>query len=310
MKTHPIRSLPAEIAAKIRLEPTLVNYYVEGRNDVQILAPLVRGLCGRARVLEIDQVDLPACELFAAGLDDSKRCRLLYLANYLSQHLVPAVAGIACIVDLDFDELLDLQRPSEYLVVLQRIGIESYYAEHSIVSKALHAIDSTLPFTVGLWDSMVDCLVQLFLLRAANVMQNWCMAWLPPTACPNLTEGNVTLESATFRTRYLSKNARLASEAEFVDALDKIRVRAEQIPRSRLIRGHDFVQILRWYVAQSGGSRLARQYSDDDVFFSLLKAAADNDHLLGYPEIRALLQHGGSGKDPGPSGAKPRAPLK
>ena len=110
-----------EIKAIATLEPGLKNIYVEGMSDYFLINDYLNHLGKKdVKVFPIDDIDFE--ELYKRAepekvdeLKKSNKERVVFLAQTLEQDLNGVQIPILCIVDIDWDKVLNRVRTGKYL---------------------------------------------------------------------------------------------------------------------------------------------------------------------------------------------------
>ena len=125
---RPPRRTLGELRALYVLEPTLTDFYVEGRTDRVFLEVALQGT--RAKIVEIDDVFVPPDYLANLSLGaHSNRDRVVALARWLEDELSDSVTyRVRCVVDADFDRLLGRAAIAERFLRLSDFAcVEAYW---------------------------------------------------------------------------------------------------------------------------------------------------------------------------------------
>ena len=277
-----------ELVARYELEPSLHDVYVEGLTDKCIIqwfldkSNLDTKNCA---VYEIDTVDIPTDQLFALGLNDSNRSRVIFLAFELQRLSKTSLPHVVCIADRDFDDLIGSSSiESELLLFTDYTSIDIYLFDSNIIEKFLRlALRKDDLEAVNILTNIYPILEEMFLLRAANQSLSYGMEWLLPSAlksCFKKIRKGAPLEfdSKDFVDKYLHKNKRNSDKIAFLDKVNELRNKNISEIRNK-IRGHDFIQLFCWYI-EPYLPKDKKGFSDPEIVFSTLLCCLDVDYLM------------------------------
>jgi hypothetical protein len=176
-----------ELVARYELEPSLHDVYVEGLTDKSIIQWFLDESnldTKNCTVYEIDTVDIPTDQLFALGLNDSNRSRVIFLAFQLQRLIETSLPHVVCIADRDFDDLIGSSSiESELLLFTDYTSIEMYLFDSNMIEKFLRlALRKDDLEAVNIIKNISHSLEEMFLLRAANQSLSYGMQWLLPAS--------------------------------------------------------------------------------------------------------------------------------
>jgi hypothetical protein len=277
-----------ELVARYELEPSLHDVYVEGLTDKCIIqwfldkSNLDTKNCA---VYEIDTVDIPTDRLFALGLNDSNRSRVIFLAFQLQRLVETSLPHVVCIADRDFDDLIGSSSiESELLLFTDYTSIEMYLFDSNIIKKFLRlALGKDDLEAVNILTNISPTLKEMFLLRAANQSLSYGMEWLESNAlrrCFKKIRKGAKLEfdSNDFVDKYLHKNNRNSEKIAFLDKVKELRNKNISEIRNK-IRGHDFIELFCWYI-EPYLSKNKKWFSEPDIVLGTLLCCLDVDDLM------------------------------
>lgn len=281
-----------ELVAMYELHPQLVDVYVEGRSDRIFLEYLLDGL--NARVIEIDDINVPTEVVSRVGLQPGNRAEVIALAAELDMAL-PRTHEFSqrCIIDADFDRLFENSLYlSRFLRWTDYSCLESYWFDDYHLSKynkfglrepkGLQDVD--IASTLG------SVLRILFVIRAAvqAIGDQW--HWLDPSSCLSVTGTDISFDEAGYIVKLLNKNAAFAQRDDLVAKRDELFAKLERDHRHSM-HGHDFIGLLSWYV---------RQYVNDnrlthgEVVARMLACCCNRKKMQEHPLIAELLTLAGA----------------
>lgn len=278
-----------ELVTRYELEPSVNDVYVEGLTDKCIIQWFLEESnldTKNVAVYEIDTIDIPTDRLFALGLNDSNRSRVIFLAFELQSRFEGSLPPVICIADKDFDNLIASSHiESELLLFTDYTSIEMYLFDSNIIEKFLRlALRKDDLEAVNIINNISPILVEMFLLRAANQSLSYGMEWLESKAfrrCFNKkTRKGPKLEfnSNDFVDKYLQKNNRNSEKIAFLDKVKELRNKNISEIRNK-IRGHDFIELFCWYI-EPYLSENKKGFSEPDIVLGTLLCCLDVDYLM------------------------------
>ena len=276
-----------ELVARYELEPSLHDVYVEGLTDKCIIQWFLQESnldTENVAVYEIDTIDIPTDRLFALGLNDSNRSRVIFLACQLQSLFEGSLPPVICIADKDFDNLIASSHiESELLLFTDYTSIEMYLFDSNIIEKflrlALHKDDLE---AVNILNNISPILEEMFLLRAANHSLSYGMEWLSSASLRRCfkrrTGGQIEFDSNDFVDKYLNKNNRSSEKIAFLDKVKELRNKNISEIRDK-IRGHDFIELFCWYI-EPYLPKNKKGFIEPDIVLGTLRCCLDVDYLM------------------------------
>jgi len=276
-----------ELVARYELEPSLHDVYVEGLTDKCIIQWFLEESnldTENVAVYEIDTIDIPTDQLFARGLDDGNRSRVIFLACQLQSLFEGSLPPVICIADKDFDNLIASSHiESELLLFTDYTSIEMYLFDSNIIEKflrlALHKDDLE---AVNILKNISPILEEMFLLRAANESLSYGMEWFSSASLRRCFKrrkgGQIEFDSNDFVDKYLNKNNRTSEKIVFLDKVKELRNKNISEIRNK-IRGHDFIDLFCWYI-EPYLPKNKKGFSEPEIVFSTLRCCLDVDYLM------------------------------
>jgi len=276
-----------ELVARYELEPSLHDVYVEGLTDKSIIQWFLDESnldTKNCTVYEIDTVDIPTAQLFALGLNDSNRSRVIFLAFQLQRLFETSLPHVVCIADRDFDDLIGSSSiESELLLFTDYTSIEMYLFDSNIIEKFLRlAVRKDDLKAVNIIKNISPILEKMFLLRAANQSLSYGMKWLSLkalTSCFKISKsGQIEFDSNGFVDKYLQNNNRNSNKIAFLDKVNELRNKNISEIRNK-IRGHDFIDIFCWYI-EHDLPKNKKGFSEPEIVLGNLLCCLDVDYLM------------------------------
>ncbi|MEH1856297.1 MAG: hypothetical protein V7L11_32575 [Nostoc sp.] len=287
-----IRRTLDELVTRYELEPELCDIYVEGKTDKQLIEWFLdeKQLQDFA-VYEIDTVEIPAQSLFELGLKDNIRSRVIALAIYIHDKFLENPLHITCIADKDFDWLFGKEYQCDLLLFTDYSCLEMYLFNEVVLDKYLRlAIRLSQPKASEVLHQVSRVLEDLFLIRATNEALELNMTWLEKFGdCCKLNKNNNQLQFdlKTFITKYLNSNSNRSQESRFITKLEELRAK-ELIEIRYKIHGHDFTELLCWYIRHYLRKEIRNSYNSEILAGSLL-ACIDAEKLAQEGLFQRLL---------------------
>ena len=279
-----------ELVARYELEPELRDIYVEGTTDKNLVQWFLRQKGQQDFVVyEIDTVDISAERLKELELSNNNRGRVIALALDMQSQLSALPPHLTCMADKDFDWLFGKEYNCDILLFTDYCSIELYFFNEIILDKFFSlAIGLSQIQAKEALDKLSKVLEDLFLIRATNEALGFNMEWLKEFGnCCKLTGAEIELQSETFIYKYLNKNSKLSQKQLFTDKLQELRTNKIAERRCK-IRGHDFIELLCWYIKHYLAKN-KRQFYDPEIVAVNLLMCIDAEHLGQETMFQRLL---------------------
>ncbi|MEU0482336.1 hypothetical protein ABZ260_24500 [Streptosporangium sp. NPDC006013] len=287
MTDTPPRRTISEILALHYLEPDLIDIFVEGSTDRLLLEYFLSDT--KVKVFEINRVDVPDALVASHGFTSGARQRVITLAAALERGTQASQSNLSirCIIDSDFYWLLNERLPpSRYLILTDYSCLESYWYSHNHLGKyikvGLHSPAALRGIDIA--SELFPTLQELFLLRAAKSSLNLDWQWLDPTRCCEQKDGKILFNRTAFLDRFLNKNNAFHFKQNFLIEIERLRPLISIEP-SKCINGHDFVDLLAWYIKPHVS---VKELSHKEVVARMLACSAEKDVLVLHPLFAAL----------------------
>ena len=276
-----------ELVALYELEPQLRDVYVEGAADRRLVEWFLQRRMGRrVDVYEVSVVEIDVNKVLQYGLEDNCRGRLVMLSLELEAGLGEGSLQATCIADSDFDLALDQVYECTMLLFTDYTSIEMYLFRESCLDKFLQVFLRGFPVPAAfVLEQLARVLQHIFRIRLANSQLGWGLEWMTFERCCAVTGHEIRLDADEFITRYLSKNNSLARRADFCHAVNSCRLDEGADCRCHL-HGHDFVNLLAWYVRRHG---VARKLADSEVVGRALFLCIETEDLAGERMFSQLM---------------------
>jgi hypothetical protein len=279
-----------ELITRYTLEPSIRDLFVEGRSDCMLFGWFLasRGAT-HVDLFEIETVDIPAADVLGLGLPDNKRGRVLALGHALETALGPNAGGPRLVVDSDFEVLFQREgRPAPQTkrsLVLRTdyASLEMYLYREDAIAKALrvacHVRDVD---AAGLLRAIEGPLRWLFCFRAAIETMQLCVG---VHFDGELDGKTMDLNRDSFLVNSLSRHKQARRAKEVAQEIEKHRA-AATADRRHFIHGHDFVQVLAWFLRKHARAfKSARPESVEAALWN----GWENCYADGHPLFVALM---------------------
>jgi hypothetical protein len=282
-----------ELIARYHLEPELCcDIYVEGNTDKHLIEWFLEKESQDFAVYEIEVVDVPKQKLSVMGLDNNNRSRVIALALEMQNQLSVTPLHFSCIADKDFDELFERHYECEYLLFTDYSSMEMYLFKETVLNKFLHLVVSVSKIQAyDIITYLSPILEELFLILATNEALKWGMTWLPfdTKNCIKLNKNKIEFNTTLFIEKYLNKNNKLSEKSVFLNKFEELRLQSNSLTETRLkIRGHDFIEVLHWYIKQFLSKEKIKAFNKEAIGASLLGCIEVKD-LKSEELFRQLL---------------------
>jgi len=248
----PINWTLDELATLYQLHPELCNVYVEGDSDQGLVSWFLEEK-GRKRtaVYPVSVVSVPPEVVLGYGLSHpSRRSEAIALALELEVRC-SADLHVTVIADLDFDCIQGRRDGGALLLFTDYTSMEMYAFNAPMVGKLLRMLAPRAKVTgAEVLRRITELLQTMFALRLANHELGFGLTWLSHKKCTCLKKGEAQFDFEDYVVRYLNAGGKRAHATIFGDRVREIRRRF--LPDVRVqIRGHDFIEVLAWYLCKS-----------------------------------------------------------
>ena len=289
MTSSPRLPLP-ELITEYTLHSDRRHLFVEGQLDQAVLKWYLEPHVDiDNKLYVIDSVEITAEKLGEHGLTEGQKNRLICLARELDAHLPKDVNPVLCVVDADFDYLLDSLVETRFLSYTDGTSLEMYAFTASGLERVIRlGLRNTIESSSGIIQSLFGVLKDIFIIRAANESLQLGLEWLPfERRCRIRPDGTVQFDKDRFIRDYLGKNGVLDKLDEFVGCVSELETRELDV-ESRWIRGHDFGKLLSKYLRSTITSKVTRKTIQLDVIDRMLFVALDRKQLEGEPLFQRI----------------------
>lgn len=269
------------------------HLYVEGRDDRVVLEWFLESVSvSNVRVLEIDSVEITAEDLRRHGLNEGMKSRVFVLARDLDNALPETTSQVLCIVDADFDYLLDRIENNRFLAYTDGTSLEMYAFSKAVLKRVLRlGFRDPDSDPERILDALYGILREVFVTRAANEALQLGLEWLPfEKRCKIQADGTIAFDVDRFVQDYLSKNGALAGREEFSRCREKLLTRTTN-SQLRYIRGHDYAHLLARYLRATCRTRETRDLARGEAIIRVLFVALDPEEMQSAPLFQRIIDY-------------------
>lgn len=239
-----------EIKAIATLEPALKNVYVEGMSDYFLITDfLAHHEIKDVKVYTVD--DLNIDDLLKKAEPDKERQlrknnkeKVIYFAQSLEQDLNGAELPLLCIVDMDWDKVLNQLRTGKYLCYTDYNSMDMYLCTKEVVTAYMtrgHRIRAALK------DSFIDSLLIVCreLFHVHCLMQERCLPMVNNDKAFSFDKSTqiCSLDFEKYWKAVLMKNGLVRNSQELREIYDS-RISQSCDDLRTEVQGHDFVYYL------------------------------------------------------------------
>ena len=280
----------SEIVSIAKFEPGLKNVYVEGLSDRYFINTFlnyhkIRGVV----VYDIDTVDFS--ELYknmeeeeAARYRASNKERVVLLAKSLERDLNNAPLSTLCIVDVDWDNVLNEVRTGLYLAYTDYNSMDMYLFAREVIECYLkQGLRISSVNVANLMDSLMVLCRQLFHVHCLMHENKKQIVDNTKDVSFDKTEQVCHLDFSEYWRKTLAKTG-LTARSEELLALFNSRI-IHQCDNRMEMRGHDFVCFL-YFCAKKMKSNMKM---DEDEFANMFWQFANNEALAHEPLFQRVM---------------------
>ena len=232
-----------ELLARYTLEPNLRDVYVEGDLDRRILEWFFSKIKAiDVKVYEINSVEIPSDIVPALRGATGNKGRLIALCNVLEREIIEDL-NIICLIDLDFDEILNRVFDCKYILSTDYPGIEIYLFNHNILEKFfLMVFGKGGNTTERFLEDVVPILQSLYVVRVTKEVLAPSMVWVDHSRCLRVDGGRLLFDWEEYVRRTLNANDWPVTEEQFLNTAAKYR---NSLPANPVhsIHGHDLTLV-------------------------------------------------------------------
>lgn len=276
-----------EIFARYKREPLIFDIFVEGVTDIPFYnwILLENGVTNH-KCYTIDSIDIPVENLVQAGIQNSHRGRLIYLAKMLESELSNTKTKVVCIIDRDFDSVLGFNHSGRHILVTDHSSLELYMFNRRTLGKFMRLVAGIDSDYEKVAPEMLQILKDVFCIRAAGIKLNLNMQWVSFEDCCNLSGDEVRFDRQLFIKKLLEKNGLVAKKDEILSCIDQLKGISLKDPL-QCIRGHDFISFLAWYLRKR--SPALREFSNSSILSRAFLGCIELTDVIDKELVTTLL---------------------
>jgi len=276
-----------ELIVRYELEPQIRDVYVEGNSDKSLIEWFMRekGVKNTA-VYEISTVEVPANKVKGYGLENNNKGRVITFALEIESRLGKECLKVTCIVDKDFDIILDAENDCKLLLFTDYTCMEMYVFEEKCIDKYLSIfLGGFSKPAKDVLNCMSEVLKEVFLIRLANKLLDLKLNWIKFKRCCELCDNRIDFNRDDFVTRYLNSNKMISRKREFIEIIELWRKKLKEERRCQ-IHGHDFMELMSWYISKHG---VDKKLCNEEVIKRGLFTCLEIEHLESQPLFEQLV---------------------
>ena len=278
-----------ELAARYFLEPELRDLYVEGVRDRRIYSQYLEDLGHRdVTVFPIDSIEVSRHTVESYGLGEGNRNRVISLAMELDQRFRLGLPCVRCIVDSDFDFILNSFTVSNHLLYTDYTSVDLYTCEENLfLDGPLSDLGLNEEDVDQLFAWLIPILKDLFMIRTANQSLGLGMSILLLTRCCSIVESGVDFDRYDFVGRCLQSNGKTNEQESFESTCTELS--AVQLDDDRkMIHSDDYFELVGWYLHHRYHWREYRR--GERSILGVLTSALNSEELSEQPLFAKLSQ--------------------
>lgn len=242
-----------ELLARYELEPELLDVFVEGSFDREVLSLRMPAACSGRTFYEIDVVEVPSGLLAAHGLTSGNKQRVIALSKELER--APAEAQVVCLVDRDLDHWFVSTESTGRLRWSVFCSIESHFlTKDTIRDIAITTGRSKIGNFDVFVDSLLNVLRQLYALRLADRELSTNLKWVAIRKYLSRTSDTIVFDSPKYAIALLNSSSMLKRKGDFSASANKWLLQLSCDIRLAC-RGHDYTELLAWAISEFDGQK-------------------------------------------------------
>jgi len=242
-----------ELIARYELEPELIDVFVEGSLDREILTQAVQRSSLGPMFYEVDSVNVSAELLKKYGMSSGNKQRVIALANELSG--LPAAAKVTCLVDRDLDHWFTDLVGSNRLKWSMYCSLECHFlTPESVRDIAQTTARARIERLDTFQSSLLIALRTLFSLRLVDREMNLALSWTALRKYLSREGDAMVFDNTKYVTALLHANAKRTIAPEFLER-QQTWIRKLNCDIRLSARGHDYTELLAWAISEFGGQK-------------------------------------------------------
>lgn len=263
-----------ELMARYDLEPDLMDLFVEGTFDKDVLnAAFSRG-SQKPAIYEIDSVNVPESVLSKYGLSLGNKQRIIALSKELDG--ITQNAKVFCLADKDLDHwFFDIKNTSR-LRWTSFCSIECHFlTKETIIDIAVTAGKAKIGDFDGFFESLTSTIRRLYALRLSDRELGLNLKWVALRKYLKRVGDLIVFDAEKYTSSLLSSNARLQKRKDFDAATEAWYTRLVGDIRMSA-RGHDYTELLAWSILEFGGAKELANETAVERFYVILARSIES----------------------------------
>ncbi len=242
------RRTVAELKTLYRLEPTLIDIWVEGPSDQWVITwYLDRAALVQPKVKTIQEIEIGSDVLKKYGLTTGNRNRLIALTYELDSELERKTsASYLSIVDKDFDEFREKSIKSKSIVYTDFCSMEAYFFDPLVLRKFFQLCLGRADVDITRIMSDISVVTEkLFFARLANESMRLGLTWIQYDRLLSQQGKYVEIDMDAFCERLIQSNGRWSILDDYIEEIARVS-KAKLLDTRNQMNGHDLIQLLYW----------------------------------------------------------------
>jgi len=238
-----------ELVTRYHLESGLRDVYVEGASDAALIRQFLNDSdCRDATVYEISTVAVPRDIVEKLEVENNERGRVIALGMTLETKLGSDNCQVTCVVDSDFDIILQKEYDCRMVLFTDYTCLEMYLFSVEAVDKFFNSYLFGFAFSSEVvLSALKDTLQEVFLIRLANLVLKWNLTWLSFERCCVSDCARIQFNREDYVGRYLNSNGMVCKKKEFIATVEVLRSKLLPDPKCQM-HGHDFIELFCWFI--------------------------------------------------------------
>lgn len=243
----------SELVIKYKLEPSLVDIYVEGEFDKKLLTWFIKesGVKQDIRIITPDAIDVPDSLLRTHSLNlNSNRSKVIAIAKEL--YIKVPEAKILCIADKDYDEYLPHPNYSEgNLIFTDYNSMDLYWLNDKVWNKIMIlSFGYSSEKSSLIFNSLLEISTNIFLMRLVNESLKLGLTLKEFCKSKYINIDNLEFDIEKYLRARLTSAGKISQYTAFRSEMGYLRSKLKTTPQS-IVRGHDFFEILHYYLQKT-----------------------------------------------------------
>lgn len=274
-----------EVISLYMFEEEIADIYVEGPTDKSIIENYLEYKEINKNVIEIETIDF---DTYKDKFDDldlrSNKDKLIAFARILKEQKIKN--KIDCVIDKDFDELIENIEENDYIMYTDFSCIESYFYDEKNISKILKVGIRNFPFDGNhALKEIKNVIMFIFILKYAKVSFN-LNSILPKIESNIKIEkklGTCQFNENDYLSKFINSNKLQSIESDLKKFLSQKSKELKSDYRNYM-NGHDFIEILYHYINRIKNTPNFRQ----ENFERAVYLSVQPDHLDKFELFQKL----------------------